>query len=125
MSMSPMTNDRAILADLGRRLEQTRLGLNMTQQEVAARSGVARKAVQRLESGEPVTTTNLVRVLSTLGLTDALDLLAPEPAPSPVDLYKLRGKARRRASGQHAKRRGSTRGSTPWRWGDELPSAKR
>jgi putative transcriptional regulator len=123
--MSTTMNDRAILAELGRRLEQIRLARNMTQQEVATRSGVARKAVQRLEAGQPVTTTNLIRVLGTLGLGDALDRLAPEPAPSPVDLYKLRGKARRRASGGHAKRRGPTGGATSWRWGDELPPAGR
>jgi transcriptional regulator with XRE-family HTH domain len=122
MRITPYLTDDAVLAELGARLEATRLARNRSQQELAAQSGVARKAVQRVESGQPITTTNLVRILRGLGLTDALDQLVPEPLPSPVDLLKLRGKARKRASGK--KRKLVTESGEPraWRWGDEPPA---
>jgi transcriptional regulator with XRE-family HTH domain len=125
MRITPYLTDDAVLAELGARLEATRLARNLSQQELAAQGGVARKAVQRLESGQPVTTTNLVRVLRGLGLTDALDQLVPEPLPNPVDLLRLHGRTRKRASGKKRKRAPESGELRPWRWGDEPPAGDR
>jgi transcriptional regulator with XRE-family HTH domain len=125
MRITPYLTDDAVLAEVGARLEAMRLARNLSQQEVASQGGVARKAVQRLESGQPITTTNLVRVLRSLGLSDALDQLVPEPLPNPVDLLKLHGKARKRASGQRRKRAPESGEPRAWRWGDEPPAGDR
>jgi len=113
--------DDAVLVELGRRLERTRLERNLTQRELAAEAGVERKALQRIEAGEPVKVTSLIRVLRALGLLDALDQLVQEPVPSPIELLKLHGKSRRRASGERQKRAPVRDETAPWQWGDETP----
>jgi transcriptional regulator with XRE-family HTH domain len=111
--------DDAVLRELGARLARVRLGRNLTQRDVADTAGVERKAVLRIEAGEPVKLVSLVRVLRALDLLAALDQLVPEPAPSPIELLELRGRARRRASGERATR---SRATDPWRWGDDAPA---
>lgn len=119
MRIETQLTDEAVLRELGERLAGLRLSRDLTQRQLGERAGVARTAIQRIEAGEPVTTTNLVRVLRALGALDTLDRLIPPAAPSPIAELKLRGRQRRRASGAH----GST-GATPdlrgpWKWGDE------
>jgi transcriptional regulator with XRE-family HTH domain len=121
MKIDRYLTDEAVLAELGGRLERTRLERNLTQRELAAEAGVERKALQRIEAGDSVKLTSLIRVLRALDLLDALDRLVPEPTPSPVELLKLHGKRRRRASGERRHKGAPARGeqTAPWRWGDE------
>lgn len=86
----------AISQELGSRLKQARLNLNITQQEVADRAGLERKAIVNAEKGQ-TTLINLVSILMVLGLTEKLDLFIPQVLVSPVQLLKLEGKKRRRA----------------------------
>ena len=55
-------------------------------------------SVARLEDGKGSTLANLVRVLTALDALDSLDLFLPMPPISPIQLAKLRGKERQRAS---------------------------
>jgi putative transcriptional regulator len=93
--------DKAILEELGSRLQRERLNRNITQTDVATQAGVSRRAVQNMESGRPSTTTLLIRVLRALGKIDTLDSLLPEPGLSPIQLAKMKGRARIRAGGRH------------------------
>jgi transcriptional regulator with XRE-family HTH domain len=113
--------DEAVLSELGERLERTRLERNLTQRELASEAGVERKAVQRIEAGESVKLISLIRVLRALGLLDALDQLVQQPLPSPIELLKLHGKSRRRASGKRHKKTPDMDKAAPWHWGDETP----
>jgi transcriptional regulator with XRE-family HTH domain len=122
MKIERYLTDGAVLAELGTRLERARLDRNLTQRELAAESGVQRKVVQRIEAGEPVKVTSLIRVLRALGLLEALDQLVPEPTPSPIDLLKLHGKNRKRASGRRLRREPPHGETAPWHWGDETPA---
>lgn len=119
MKINGYLTDEAVLAELGDRLERTRLERNLTQRELAAEAGVERKAIQRIEAGESVKLVSLIRVLRALGLLDALDQLVQEPVPSPIELLNLRGRSRRRASGERHKRTPKADTAAPWRWGDE------
>jgi transcriptional regulator with XRE-family HTH domain len=110
-------NDAVILDELGHRLARTRLERNLTQQLLAQEAGVSKATVERLEAGEPIKSTSLVRVLRALGLLDALDRLIPEPLPSPVERLRLQGRQRQRARGN--RRETSPEDAKPWRWGDE------
>jgi transcriptional regulator with XRE-family HTH domain len=113
--------DEAVLSEFGARLKQNRLERNLTQRELGEEAGVERKAVQRIEAGESVKLISLIRVLRALGLLDSLDQLVPEPVPSPIELLKLHGKSRRRASGDRHKSAPVRDKTAPWRWGDETP----
>jgi putative transcriptional regulator len=111
--------DEAVLSELGARLERTRLERNLTQRALAEEAGVERKVVLRLEAGESVTLASFIRVLRALDLLDALDQLLPEPVPSPIELLKLHGKQRRRASGERQRSAPREDHAVTWRWGDE------
>ena len=92
-------SDKAVWAEMGRRIQGHRLNLNLTQAAVAEKAGVSRRALQKLESGEPCTVAILIRVLRALGRVDAVDSFLPEPGLSPLQLAKLKGRERKRASG--------------------------
>lgn len=120
MRIGQRLTDEAVLGELGGRLARMRLQRNLTQLQLAEEAGVNRKAVVRLEGGEPVQLLTLVRVLRALEHLDALDALVPPPQASPIELLELRGRSRRRA---RPRSRGPDRpadeAGEPWRWGDE------
>lgn len=87
----------ALASELGQRLQRARLNLNLTQLEVAQHAGVSRKIVMNAEAGQ-VSLENLIAILITLDLVGQLDSFLPEQPLSPIQLLKLRGKVRQRAS---------------------------
>jgi len=93
-----MTDD-AVLEEFGRRLARRRLNLQLTQAKLAEQAGVSKRTVERMESGAAVQTLSLIRILRVLDLLQGLDQLIPETGPRPMDLLKLKGKERKRASG--------------------------
>lgn len=92
----------AIAETLGQRLKQARLNRDLTQQEVAERAGLGRKAVLNAEKGKTQLEV-LIAILQALDLTAQLDNFLPPQPPSPIQLAKLQGKQRQRASGQRGK----------------------
>ena len=113
MKIIPSQGDPAILTELGARLMRRRLDLQLTQAELAHQAGLGKRTLERMEGGGSVQLTNLIRVLRALGLLDALDALLPEPGPRPMDLLKLKGHERRRATGSR-KRKPNPQA---WNWG--------
>ena len=109
----PTTGERALLADLGLRLSQTRVARNLTQMELADTAAVSKRTIERLETGESVQLSNLVRVLTALGLADHINLLAPASGPRPMDILRHQGKNRKRASTVKAAP------AKPWSWDDK------
>lgn len=87
----------ALANELGQRLQRARLNLNLTQLEVAQHAGVSRKVVMNAEAGQ-VSLEKLLAILMTLDLLDHLDSFLPEQPFSPIQLLRLRGKVRQRAS---------------------------
>ncbi|GAB6111676.1 helix-turn-helix domain-containing protein [Desulfomicrobium salsuginis] len=114
MKIDGLFTDEAILAELGGRLAQRRLELQLTQEMLAEQAGVSKRTVERIEAGATAQVSTLIRVLRVLELLDRLETLVPEAGPRPMDLVRLKGKARKRASG---KRQAAHAG--PWQWGDE------
>lgn len=87
---------------LGERLKRARLNKNLTQNEVAQLAWVSRRTVLNAEKGD-VRLTDLIAILQALNLVDQLNLFLPEMPFSPIQLLKLRGKTRQRASGKNEK----------------------
>jgi len=96
----PAMSNEAILRTLGERVGQQRLNKDISQMALAKRAGVARIVVQRLEGGRGCTLESLIRILRALDLVQQLDALLPEPGLSPIQLAKLKGRERQRASGR-------------------------
>ena len=107
-------SDEAILAELGARLARRRVELELTQAVVAKQAGVSKRTVERLEAGATIQVLTLIRILRFLQLLEGLEALIPEAAPRPLELLKLRGKRRQRASRKKAQ--GS---QEAWQWGDK------
>jgi transcriptional regulator with XRE-family HTH domain len=116
MKITKQATDAVVLAELGGRLTQVRLERNLTQAQLAEQAGVSKRTVQRLEAGEVATQlSGFIRVCRVLDVIERLDLLIPEPVPSPVEQLKLAGRKRRRASATKAAK-GSAK---KWEWGDK------
>lgn len=107
-------SDKAILKELGSRISRYRLNKNTTQEALAAEAGVSRSAVQRAEKGISIQLFKLVRVLRALNLVENLESFAPEPAASPIQQLKMKGKIKQRA--RLLKKKGK---KEDWNWGDE------
>jgi putative transcriptional regulator len=95
--------DEAALKDFGKRLEEYRLNRNQTQNQIAEEAGISRRSVYKIEKGESVNITVLIRLLRVYGLLDRLEALVPLPDVSPIALLEAGKKKRRRAAGAHKK----------------------
>ena len=115
MIIDSMMSDAAVLLELGHRLSRRRVELALTQADLAREAGVAKRTVERVEAGESTQAANLIRILRTLNLLDAINAAIPERGPRPMELLKLKGKERQRVS---AKKRGQ-QPQNDWSWGDE------
>ncbi|MCF6267340.1 MAG: helix-turn-helix domain-containing protein [Desulfuromusa sp.] len=91
--MSPV----AIAEELGRRLKQARLNADLTQAEVASRAGLNRRTILNAERGK-VQLENLVAILVSMDMADQLNMFLPVQEISPLQLAKLKGQKRQRAS---------------------------
>jgi putative transcriptional regulator len=101
------------LADLGDRLAQVRIGRNLTQEALAEAAAVSKRTIERLETGQSVQLSNLVRVLSALGLAENIGQLVPASGPRPMDILRHQGKTRKRASAPKSSP------AEPWSWDDK------
>lgn len=97
--MSPV----AIAEHLGDRLKQARLNADLTQAELASRTGLSRRTILNAEKGN-VQLKNLVAIFVALDMADHLNLFLPVQEISPLQLAKLKGKKRQRASGSKKKK---------------------
>ena len=98
MKLSTLHTDSAILTELGRRLARCRLNAGVTQSALAFEAGISKRTLERIEAGKSVQIANFLRLLRALGLVENLEALAPPDAPGPMDLLRMKGKRRQRAS---------------------------
>ncbi len=87
----------AIAEEIGSRLRQARLNADLTQAEVALRAGLNRRTVLNAEKGK-VQLENLVAILVSMNMVEQLNVFLPPQEISPLQLAKLKGKERQRAS---------------------------
>lgn len=115
MKISTQIPDQALLLELGHRLTAARLAQNLTQAALAERAGVAKRTIERLESGAVATQlSGFLRVCRALGLLEGLETLVPEQAASPMAQLKLQRYKRQRAS----KAKVAEDKPKRWTWGE-------
>lgn len=115
MRIDSLATDAAILHELGERVAKVRLERNLTQAEFAERAGISKRTIERLEAGDSVQLLSLIRLFRALDLLPRFEALIPEPVPSPIAQWKLRGKDRQRASSKKT----PSGPSRKWEWRDD------
>lgn len=115
MSPYELQTPAGIEAALCKRLEATRLSKNITQADLAARAGISRRTVTRMENGEGVSLETFIRVLRALGLAENLATLVPEQTVSPIERVN-RSKPNARIRASRKPKPAST--PEPWKWGE-------
>ncbi len=115
MKFQDLQHDEAALAELGRRLAQLRIDMNMTQAELARTAGVGKRTLERLEAGETTQTRTLFRIFRELDLLAKFEVLLPEPTARPRYAIKDGGALPKRAP----KKKPLQGNAEEWKWGDE------
>lgn len=102
-------SDNAVLEQIGRFVQQSRLKQNKSQQQIADAAGVNRSTLSQIENGKGGTMISLIQILRVLGQLSFVKAFQIEDRPSPMYLATLEMKKRKRAR--------STKGPKPY----ELP----
>ena len=114
MPIQRLMSDEALLHELGHRIARLRLERNLSQAQLAEQAGISKRTLERLESGAAATQLSLfLRVLRQLDLLERLELLLPEPQPSPLALLEQQQQATRK----RASRRRIAKPASSWSWG--------
>ena len=85
-------SDPAILQRMGRRIRDYRIRMELTQGELAEKSGVSMGTIVRVEQGKPISTLLFISMLRTMGLLENLEVLLPELSISPIQMRRIQGK---------------------------------
>ena len=117
MEINKTNGNDELLRQLGLRLKQARLNLDWTQGHVAELAGVGVRTVRAMEAGASASMDTWLSVLRALGRLDQINQFLPAPPPSPIQLAKLRGKYRQRASGTRGNQAVSEDAGA-WTWGE-------
>jgi len=115
MNISQQLSDDAILAEIGARIMQHRLKLQLTQAALAEQAGVGKRTVERIEAGNSAQFSSLIRLFRVLELLSGMEAAIPEATSGPMDLLKRKGKQRKRASGKKV----PDQSGGAWTWGNE------
>jgi transcriptional regulator with XRE-family HTH domain len=86
-----------ILQMLGERLTAERLSQNITQRDLALRSGVAYSTLRKIESSGEGSMDNYIALLQALRLIEQIDLFLPPRQFDPELVHKMQGHERQRA----------------------------
>lgn len=81
--MTNFTSMIKVQEQIGTRIAKQRVSLNLTQKDMAEKSGVSLRSVINLEKGKDTNTSTLYRVLGALNLLNNMEYIVPEPLPSP------------------------------------------
>ena len=111
MKITGNENEQIILKELGMRIKQYRIALDITQSALADKCGVSDSTVVRIENGTDSKFSNYIKILNALGLLQNLDILIPERQPSFKSIFEKLPQ-RQRAKSKNTK-------SSGWVWGED------
>ena len=103
MGINDSSSTSEVLREIGARLQALRLQQNKTAAELATLAGVSLRTVNRAEAGENISVETVIRLLRAANRLGALETFLPTPLVSPLQLVKMRGHERKRASSPRKK----------------------
>lgn len=105
-------NEQVIIKELGFRIKQYRISLNITQNGLADKCGLSSSTVVRIESGEDSKISNYIKIMEGLGLLSNIDVLIPEVQPDFKAMFENRT-PRQRVKTSHSNHKSN------WVWGED------
>ena len=90
-------SDLEIVMIICQALKQMRINKNISQQEIAERSGLDRTTISRMESGKSVSLLTLVQILRALDMLEVINVFKAYHIESPIKRLKEEEKKRKRA----------------------------
>lgn len=112
MKIEKNQSEKSILKEIGQRIKQHRISLNITQADLADKSGISSSTEVRIENGEDSKFSNYIKILSALNMQDNLDVLIPEVQPDFKSIFEEKPK-RQRATPNNGKK------NTQWVWEED------
>ena len=67
-----------MLKELGSRIKQHRIALDITQIDLAKKCGISISTETRIESGDDSKMSNYIKIMTALGIIDNINILIPE-----------------------------------------------
>ena len=112
MKITNLSNEKSILSEIGNRIQQYRVSLNVTQADFAKKCGISLKTIARIENGDDLKMSNLIKILNEFNIVDNLDTLIPEPQPDYKAMFEEKN-TRKRA------RPDKKKSDDTWVWGED------
>ena len=112
MKIDQNQNEIFILKEIGQRIKQHRISLNITQADLADKCGISSSTEVRIENGEDSKFSNYIKILSVLNMLDNLNILIPEVQPDFKSIFEKKPK-RQRAMPNNDKK------NTKWVWEED------
>lgn len=79
MKLTGYETDEILLKEIGSRIKQHRLAMNLTQSELAGRSGVSLSTLVRIEMGEDTKMSNIIKLMRAEYQLSNIEMLISEP----------------------------------------------
>ena len=112
MKITNFSNEKSILSEIGNRIRQYRVSMNITQADFAKKCGISLKTIARIENGDDLKLSNLIKILNEFNIAENLDILIPEPQPDYKALFEE--KTIRKRARPDKKKTDNT-----WIWGED------
>lgn len=112
MKITGNENEQAILKEIGTRIKQYRISLNVTQSNLADKCGISASTVVRIENGVDSKFSNYIKILNGLRLIQNIDILIPEIQPDFKALFEQKAPRQRARSSDTDLKSG-------WVWGED------
>ena len=112
MKITGNESEQVILKELGMRIKQYRISLNITQSDLANKCGTSISTVVRMENGEDSKLSNYLKIMNALSLTQNIDILIPELQPDFTALFEQKP-PRQRVKQKNIKHKSG------WVWGED------
>ena len=112
MKITGNESEQVILKEIGMRIKQYRISLNITQVDLANKCGTSISTVVRMENGEDSKLSNYLKIMNALSLSQNIDILIPELQPDFKALFE------QKPPRQRVKQR-ATKNTSGWVWGED------
>lgn len=112
MKITGYESEWTILKELGKRIKQHRIALDITQSDLAKKSGISISTEIRIENGDDSKMSNYIRIMTALGIIDNIDIFIPDEQPDYKAIFHERPSRKRARTS--SKKREST-----WVWGED------